>query len=380
MNIVDFDYILPEELIAQRPSERRDGCRLLAVNMDDRNIEHRHFFDILDYLEAGDCMVLNNSKVLPARLFGVKEGTGAKVEFLLSKRIDGDKWETLVKPGKRLKVGDSVVFSGISQCGTKSGFPDGKLLRAEIVGNSDGGTRIVKFYYEGVFMERLEEIGQMPLPPYIGRANESEDKERYQTVYSKIEGSVAAPTAGLHFTEELLKKAEEKGVRTAYVTLHVGIGTFRPVKVDKVEEHHMHFEEYFIDSGAANAINDTVKSGGRIVSVGTTSTRTVESAAYYDEETSAYLVKSGSGNTNIFIYPGYRFKIIDCLITNFHLPKSTLIMLVSALYDREEVLKVYEEAVREKYLFFSYGDATAFMGRKRVHGGKCSSTLTDHYI
>ncbi len=368
MNISDFDYILPEKLIAQHPSKKRDGCRLLAVNMDEESIEHKHFYDILEYLEAGDCMVLNNSKVLPARLFGVKEGTGAKVEFLLSKRIDDDKWESLVRPGKRLKVGDSVVFSGIAPCGTSSNFPDGKLLRAEIIGNSDGGTRLVEFFYEGIFMERLEEIGQMPLPPYIERTNESEDKDRYQTVYSKIDGSVAAPTAGLHFTEELLKKAEAKGVKLAYVTLHVGIGTFRPVKADRVEDHHMHFEEYFVDSSAAETINQTIKSGGRIVSVGTTSTRTVESAAYLDEGAGTYLVKAGTGNTDIFIYPGYEFKIIDCLITNFHLPKSTLIMLVSALYDRESVLKIYEEATREEYMFFSYGDATAFMGKKRKHG------------
>lgn len=367
MNISDFDYILPEELIAQHPSPDRDGCRLLAVDMDEGKTEHRHFFDILEYLEEGDCMVLNNSKVLPARLFGVKEGTGAKVEFLLSKRLDGDRWETLVKPGKRLKPGDSVVFSGIAPSGTVSDFPEGKLLRAEIVANSEGGTRVVEFSYDGIFMERLEEIGQMPLPPYIDRANDSEDKDRYQTVYSEIDGSVAAPTAGLHFTEELLMKAEKKGVSLAYVTLHVGIGTFRPVKVDKVEEHHMHFEEFFVDEKAAGIINETIKSGGRIVSVGTTSTRTVESASYFDEEAGTYLVKAGSGNTNIFIYPGYGFKIIDCLITNFHLPKSTLIMLVSALYEREAVLRVYEEAVREKYLFFSYGDATAFMGRKREH-------------
>lgn len=373
MNVSDFDYNLPEELIAQVPSAKRDECRLMVVHMKNGEIEHRHFYDILDYLKPGDCLVLNNSKVLPARLFGIKEGTGAKVEFLLSKRMggagletaelsesQGDRWETLVKPGKRLKVGDSVVFSGIAPDGTKSHYPDNKLLRAEVVGYSDDGTRIVDFKYDGIFMERLEEIGQMPLPPYIARANNSEDKDRYQTVYSKIEGSVAAPTAGLHFTKELLNKAEEKGVKLAYVTLHVGIGTFRPVKAEKVEDHHMHFEEYFIDEEAAKTINDTMAAGGRIISVGTTSTRTVESAAVWDEEAGDYRLPAGSGSTGIFIYPGYEFKVIDQLITNFHLPKSTLLMLVSALYDREGVLKAYNEAVAERYQFFSYGDATFF--------------------
>ncbi|MBQ5436974.1 MAG: tRNA preQ1(34) S-adenosylmethionine ribosyltransferase-isomerase QueA [Firmicutes bacterium] len=390
MNVTDFDYNLPEELIAQVPSEKRDECRLMVVHMTDGRIEHKRFYDILDYLRPGDCLVLNNSKVLPARLYGVKEGTGAQVEFLLSKRLpagsgsdgaDGaggtavaqagtdaaftgnalsDRWETLVRPGRRLKVGDSVVFSGIAPDGTKSHYPDNKLLRANIVGYSDDGTRIVEFEYEGIFLERLEEIGQMPLPPYIARANNSEDKDRYQTVYSKVEGSVAAPTAGLHFTKELLGAAAEKGIRLAYVTLHVGIGTFRPVKVDKVEEHHMHFEEYFIDEEAARIINETKAAGGRIISVGTTSTRTVESAAVWDEAAGRYIVPAGSGSTGIFIYPGYKFKVIDELITNFHLPKSTLVMLVSALYDREGVLAAYNEAVRERYQFFSYGDACFF--------------------
>ena len=366
MDVKDFDYNLPEELIAQVPSAKRDECRLLVVHMKDGRTEHKRFYDILDYLRPGDCLVLNNSKVLPARLFGVKEGTGAKVEFLLSKRLpsedgkDTDRWETLVRPGRRLKVGDSVVFSGIAPDGTKSHYPDGKLLRAEITGYSDDGTRIVEFKYDGIFLERLEEIGQMPLPPYITRDNNSEDKDRYQTVYSKIEGSVAAPTAGLHFTEELLKKAEDKGIKLAYVTLHVGIGTFRPVKAEKVEDHHMHFEEYFVDEEAAKIINETKASGGRIISVGTTSTRTVESAAVMDPETGRYMVPAGSGSTGIFIYPGYEFKIVDQLITNFHLPKSTLVMLVSALYSREGVLKAYEEAVNERYQFFSYGDACFF--------------------
>lgn len=367
MEVKDFDYNLPEELIAQVPSAKRDECRLLVIHMNDGRLEHRKFYDILDYLRPGDCLVLNNSKVLPARLFGVKEGTGARVEFLLSKRLpaekgegSSDRWETLVRPGRRLKIGDSVVFSGIAPDGTKSDYPEGKLLRAEVTGYSDDGTRIVEFKYDGIFMERLEEIGQMPLPPYIARANNSEDKDRYQTVYSKVEGSVAAPTAGLHFTEDLLKKVEKKGVKLAYVTLHVGIGTFRPVKADKVEDHHMHFEEYYIDEEAASTINETMDKGGRIISVGTTSTRTVESAAVLDLETGGYRVPQGHGSTGIFIYPGYKFKIIDQLITNFHLPKSTLVMLVSALYNREGVLAAYEEAVKEEYKFFSYGDACFF--------------------
>ena len=345
MHINDFDYELPLELIAQTPAEKRDMSRLLVVNRDDNTVEHKHFYDIVDYLEPGDCLVMNNSKVLPARLFGTKEGTGAKVEFLLIKRIEGDTWETMVKPGKRLKPGDSVSFS------------DEKLFRAVVKDYSEDGTRIVEFEYEGIFMERLEELGQMPLPPYIERGNNSEDKDRYQTVYCKTEGSVAAPTAGLHFTEELLKKAEEKGVKTAYVTLHVGIGTFRPVKVENIEEHHMHFEEYDVDEDAAKIINDTIKAGGRIVTVGTTSTRTLESAAVFDEKEGKWLVEAGHGSTGIFIYPGYEFKIIKALITNFHLPKSTLLMLISALYNREEILKVYKIAVEEKYRFFSYGDA-----------------------
>ena len=343
MKISDFDYELPAELIAQRPTEKRDVCRLMVMDRAKGSIEHKHFYDILDYLNRGDCLILNNSKVLPARLFGEKEGTGAKIEFLLIKRIEGDRWETMVKPGKRLKPGDSVSF--------------GDSFRAEIVDYGPDGTRIVDFKYEGIFMERLEELGKMPLPPYIERESTLEDKDMYQTVYCKEEGSVAAPTAGLHFTDELLKKAEEKGVKLAYVTLHVGIGTFRPVKCENVEDHSMHFEEYFIDEENAALINDTIRKGGRIISVGTTSTRTVESAAYFDEELGRYQVAVGSGNTDIFIYPGYKFKIIEALITNFHLPKSTLLMLISALYDREKILEAYEIAVKEKYRFFSYGDA-----------------------
>ncbi|MBQ6900188.1 MAG: tRNA preQ1(34) S-adenosylmethionine ribosyltransferase-isomerase QueA [Firmicutes bacterium] len=345
MHINDFDYELPKELIAQTPAEKRDSSRLLVVHRETGEVEHKHFYDIIDYLKPTDCLVLNNSKVLPARLFGVKEGTGAKVEFLLIKRIEGDTWETMVKPGKRLKVGDSVSFS------------DEKLFRAVIKDYGEDGTRIVEFEYEGIFLERLEELGQMPLPPYIERENNKDDRDRYQTVYCKNEGSVAAPTAGLHFTKELLEKAREKGVKIAYVTLHVGIGTFRPVKVEKIEDHHMHFEEYFVDEENAALINETIKDGGRIISVGTTSTRTVESAAEFDEESGKWLVKPGSGSTGIFIYPGYEFKIIKSLITNFHLPKSTLLMLISALYNREDILRVYEIAVKEQYRFFSYGDA-----------------------
>ena len=353
MNINDFDYELPKELIAQTPAEKRDFSRLMVVDRATGAVEHKHFYDIVDYLEPGDCLVLNNSKVLPARLYGVKEGTGAKIEFLLTKRIKGDTWETMVRPGKRLKAGDSVIFSEPG----RADKPNGKLFRAVIKDYGDDGTRIVDFEYDGIFLERLEELGQMPLPPYIERENNKEDKDRYQTVYCRNEGSVAAPTAGLHFTKELLKKAEDKGVKTAYVTLHVGIGTFRPVKVENIEDHHMHFEEYFVNEETASVINDTIISGGRIISVGTTSTRTVESAAKFNEERGLWLVQPGHGNTDIFIYPGYKFKIIDSLITNFHLPKSTLLMLVSALYNREDILRVYKIAVEEKYRFFSYGDA-----------------------
>ncbi len=358
MHINDFDYNLPEELIAQTPAEKRDFSRLLVVHRNDGTVEHKHFYDIIDYLKEGDCLVLNNSKVLPARMFGVKEGTGAKVEFLLIKRIEGDTWETMVRPGKRLKVGDSVLFGAeMDEEGRLIGPKPGKLFRATVKDYGEDGTRIVEFEYDGIFMERLEELGEMPLPPYIDRRNNSEDKDRYQTVYCKNEGSVAAPTAGLHFTDELLQKARDKGVKIAYVTLHVGIGTFRPVKVEKIEDHHMHFEEYFVEEEAAKTINDTILAGGRIVSVGTTSTRTVESAAAFDEASGKYLVQAGSGSTGIFIYPGYEFKIIKSLITNFHLPKSTLLMLISALYNREDILRVYDIAVKEKYRFFSYGDA-----------------------
>ena len=339
MNISEFDYELPLELIAQHPSQKREDCRLLVVHRDNDTVEHKHFYDILDYLKPGDCLVMNDSKVLPARMFGVKEGTGAMIEFLLSKRKEGDIWETIVRPGKRLHPGAIVSFG------------DGKL-RAEILDYGPDGTRIVKFMYDGVFLEILEEIGRMPLPPYIERETEFEDKDRYQTVYCREEGSVAAPTAGLHFTEEILEKAKAKGVKLAFVTLHVGIGTFRPVKCEVVEEHKMHFEEYTVSQEAADIINQTKAEGGRIISVGTTSTRTLESAS--DENG---VVKAGSGSTGIFIYPGYKYKVVNSLITNFHLPKSTLLMLISALYNRERILDVYKTAVEEKYQFFSYGDA-----------------------
>lgn len=363
MRIEEFDYKLPEELIAQTPLDKRDSCRLMVLDRDSKTIEHRHFYDILDYVNPGDCLVLNDSRVIPARMFGIKEGTGAHIEILLIKRIEGDKWECMLRPGKRLHEGDRVILAGktetvpageeMPECGyTLVNNLENRFI-AHILGihDANNGTRLVEFEYDGIFMERLEEIGSMPLPPYITRPAEDADKEMYQTVYSKIDGSVAAPTAGLHFTEDLLKKAEDKGVRIAYVTLHVGIGTFRPVKVDVVEDHKMHFEECTIKQEDADIINQTIDEGGRIISVGTTSTRTLESMA------DGRLIKAGSMSTDIFIYPPYEFKIVDALITNFHLPKSTLIMLVSALYDREHILAAYEEAVREKYRFFSYGDA-----------------------
>lgn len=345
MKIEDFDYELPKELIAQTPAQQRDACRMMVLNREKGTIEHRHFHDIEEYLKPGDCLVLNDSRVIPARMYGKKGKTGAHIELLLIKRIDGDLWETMVRPGKRLKEGDTVEFD------------TERLFRAHVKGfaDKDNGTRIVEFEYEGIFMERLEEIGSMPLPPYIERMADDSDKECYQTVYSKIDGSVAAPTAGLHFTKELLHDLEAKGVRIAYVTLHVGIGTFRPVKCENIEEHKMHFEEYSISKKDAAIINDSIDAGERIVSVGTTSTRTLESAAF--DDSGVFHVKAGHNNTGIFIYPGYTFKIVDALITNFHLPKSTLIMLVSALYDRDRILEAYEEAVRQKYRFFSYGDA-----------------------
>ena len=345
MRLEDFDYELPRELIAQTPSLKRDECRLMVLDRAKNTIEHRHFYDILEYLHEGDCLVVNDSRVIPARLYGIKEKTGAHIELLLIKRLEGDKWESLVKPGKRLKEGDTVVLD------------ENKLFKANILGFKDkeNGTRIIEFECEGIFMERLEEIGSMPLPPYIERDAGNDDKERYQTVYSKVDGSVAAPTAGLHFTEELLEKVREKGVEIAYVTLHVGIGTFRPVKVDNIEDHKMHFEEYTIAPETAETVNRAIREGRRVISVGTTSTRTLESAAKRVD--GVWQIESGHSSTGIFIYPGYKYKVVDALITNFHLPKSTLIMLVSALYDREHILEAYEEAVRERYKFFSYGDA-----------------------
>ena len=371
MHINDFDYNLPEELIAQFPADKRDHSRLMVVDRSTGSVEHRHFYDILEYLKAGDCLVLNNSRVIPARIFGIKAATGARVEFLLIKRKDGDRWETMVRPGKKIKKGDVILFGidadrYISECDHKGGnvkspvmqeIEETAPLKAEVLDYGDDGTRIVELSYKGIFLEILEELGKMPLPPYIERESVLEDKERYQTVYSKENGSVAAPTAGLHFAEELLAKAKEMGVKIAYVTLHVGIGTFRPVKCDNIEDHQMHFEEYSIDEENAEIINSVIKAGGRIISVGTTSTRTVESAAVFDDELGRFIVPAKSDSTGIFIYPGYKFKIIDSLITNFHLPKSTLLMLISALYSREDILRVYDIAVKEKYRFFSYGDA-----------------------
>lgn len=341
MKLSDFNYHLPEELIAQDPLLKRSDSRLMVLNRETGSIEHRAFHNIIEYLNPGDCLVVNETKVLPARLIGVKEGTGASIEVLLLKRVDDRVWETLVKPGKKARPGTRISFGG------------GKLV-GEVMDVVEEGNRLVRFEYEGIFEEVLDELGQMPLPPYITHA--LEDKNRYQTVYAKHTGSAAAPTAGLHFTEELLEQIEEKGVKIARVTLHVGLGTFRPVKVENILEHHMHSEFYMIDEDAAEIINTTKKNGGKIISVGTTSTRTLESVA--DENG---LVKPCSGWTEIFIYPGYKFKIVDKLITNFHLPESTLLMLVSALYDREKILEAYEEAVEEKYRFFSFGDAMFIM-------------------
>ncbi len=333
----DFYFELPEELIAQDPLEDRSASRLMVLNRKTGAVEHKVFSDILDYLNAGDCLVLNNTKVIPARLMGVKAETGAAIEVLLLKRRENDVWETLVRPGKKARVGAVISFG------------DGTLT-GEVIDIADDGNRLIKFSYEGIFEEVLDRLGEMPLPPYI--THKLTDKNRYQTVYAKYEGSAAAPTAGLHFTKELLKKVEDKGVRIAYVTLHVGLGTFRPVKEDNLLNHHMHSEYYEVTDESAQIINSTKEAGGSVICVGTTSCRTVESAA--DE---AGKVRAGSGNTEIFIYPGYKFKVLDKLITNFHLPESTLIMLVSALAGRENVLNAYKTAVEEKYRFFSFGDA-----------------------
>ena len=333
----DYYFDLPQELIAQDPLEKRDESRLLVMDKATGELEHRIFRDVLDYLEPGETLVLNNTRVIPARLLGEKEGTGAGVEILLLKRRDKDVWETLVRPGKKLKPGSRVSFG------------DG-LLKAEILEVVEDGNRLVRFEYEGIFEEVLDRLGEMPLPPYI--THKLQDKNRYQTVYAKFDGSAAAPTAGLHFTEELLQKIRDKGINIAYVTLHVGLGTFRPVKVDDVTQHHMHTEWYNVPEETAALINETHAKGKRVICVGTTSCRTIESAA--DENG---IVHAGADNTSIFIYPGYKFKAMDALITNFHLPESTLIMLVSAFAGRENVLRAYETAVRERYRFFSFGDA-----------------------
>jgi len=336
MDVKEFYYNLPEELIAQVPISKRDESRLLVLDRENKTIEHKIFKDILDYLRPGDCLVRNNTKVIPARIYGKKE-TGANVEFLLLNNIEGDIWESIVRPGNKLHVGTKVIFG------------EG-LLTAEILEVLEGGTRKVKFTYKGIFNEILDQIGLMPLPPYIHE--ELKEKDRYQTVYAKYQGSAAAPTAGLHFTDELLEKIKEKGVEIANVTLHVGIGTFRPVKVEKIEDHHMHTEHYYIKPEDVEKINKAKQNGGRIISVGTTSTRVLESIA--DENG---LVKEVEGDTNIFIYPGYKFKCVDALITNFHLPESTLLMLVSALAGKDYIMNAYEEAVKERYRFFSFGDA-----------------------
>ena len=337
MNVKDYDYDLPEELIAQDPLEDRSSSRLMVLDRQTGDVEHRHFTDILEYLHPGDCLVINNTKVIPARLFGVKEDTQAKIEVLLLKRKENDIWETLVKPGKKAKPGTKLVFG------------DG-LLTAEGVDVVEEGNRLIQFHYDGIFEEILDQLGQMPLPPYI--THQLKDKNRYQTVYAKYDGSAAAPTAGLHFTKELLQKVKDMGVDIAEVTLHVGLGTFRPVKVENVLDHHMHSEFYMVSQEAADKINRAKESGHRVIAVGTTSTRTLEAAA--DENGRLH---ETSGWTEIFIYPGYQFKVIDALITNFHLPQSTLVMLVSALAGREHVLHAYEIAVKERYRFFSFGDA-----------------------
>ena len=336
MKVTDFDYELPEELIAQTPMEKRDESRLMVLDRKEQTIEHKHFKDVIDYLEPGDVLVRNNTKVIPARLYGKKE-TGAKVEFLLLNNMEKDIWECIVRPGNKLHVGAKVIFG------------DG-ILKAEVLDTMPGGTRKVKFHYEGIFNEILDKIGLMPLPPYIHES--LKEKDRYQTVYAKYEGSAAAPTAGLHFTPELLKKIEEKGIDIANVTLHVGIGTFRPVKEDTVEAHQMHSEHFYIKEEDCEKINKAKKSGHRVIAVGTTSCRVLETIA----DDNGY-VKPTEGDTQIFIYPGYKFRCLDALITNFHLPHSTLVMLVSALAGKDYIMKAYKEAVEQKYRFFSFGDA-----------------------
>lgn len=337
MKVTDYYFDLPQEQIAQDPLEDRSSSRLLVLDKETGEYSHHVFREITEFLKPGDCLVLNNTKVIPARLFGEKEGTQAKIEILLLKRKENDVWETLVKPGKKAKVGTKIIFGG-------------GLLVGEVIDIVEEGNRLIQFTYEGIFEEILDQLGQMPLPPYI--TYQLKDKNRYQTVYAKYDGSAAAPTAGLHFTPELLQQVKDMGVDIAEVTLHVGLGTFRPVKVDNILEHHMHSEFYMVTQEAADKINNAKKSGHRVICVGTTSCRTIESAA--DENG---MLKESSGWTEIFIYPGYQFKVLDCLITNFHLPESTLLMLVSALAGREHVLAAYEEAVKEGYRFFSFGDA-----------------------
>ena len=337
MDVKDFDYDLPEELIAQDPLEDRSSSRLMVLDKKTGDIEHKIFRDVVDYLQPGDCLVLNNTKVIPARLFGVKEGTEAKIEILLLKRKENDIWETLVKPGKKCKPGVKISFG------------EG-LLTGEVLEVVEDGNRLIQFHYDGIFEEILDQLGQMPLPPYI--THQLKDKNRYQTVYAKYDGSAAAPTAGLHFTPELLQQIRDMGIDIAEVTLHVGLGTFRPVKVDTIEEHHMHSEFYRIEQSEADKINRAKANGHRVIAVGTTSTRTLESAAEEDGT-----LREKSGWTDIFIYPGYRFKAMDALVTNFHLPESTLVMLVSAFAGREHVLNAYHTAVQERYRFFSFGDA-----------------------
>ncbi|MBP5600025.1 MAG: tRNA preQ1(34) S-adenosylmethionine ribosyltransferase-isomerase QueA [Lachnospiraceae bacterium] len=333
----DYYYDLPERLIAQDPLLKRSDSRLMVLDKETGEIEHKHFYDIKQYLKPGDCLVLNNTKVIPARLMGTRKDTGAVIEVLLLKRRDADTWETLVKPGKKARIGQIIEFGN-------------GLLTAEVIGIEDEGNRIIKFNYEGIFEEILDKLGEMPLPPYI--THKLQDRNRYQTVYAKYEGSAAAPTAGLHFTNELLDEIRAMGVKTVFVTLHVGLGTFRPVKEENILNHHMHSEFYQVTKEAADEINATKKAGGRVICVGTTSCRTIESAS--DENG---VVRAGSDNTEIFIYPGYKFKVLDCLITNFHLPESTLIMLVAALTGRENILNAYKTAVSMEYRFFSFGDA-----------------------
>lgn len=337
MNIKDFYYDLPQEMIAQHPLEDRTSSKLMVLNRDQHTIEHKHFYDIIDYLNPGDCLVMNNTRVIPARLYGSKLGSGGKIEFLLLKRIDINTWEVILRPGKKAKIGSKFEFGN-------------GLLIAEVIEVKEDGNRIVRFEFDGVWEELLDKLGEMPLPPYI--KEKLEDKNRYQTVYAKYEGSAAAPTAGLHFTNELMDKIRSKGIKIAFVTLHVGLGTFRPVSAENIEDHHMHSEYYEVSRETADIINETKRSGGRIIAVGTTSVRTLESVALEDGT-----IPAESGDTKIFIYPGYKFKAIDALITNFHLPESTLLMLISALYDREHIMDAYNIAIKENYRFFSFGDA-----------------------